>query len=311
MAIVVNLPPLPDRKRSRYGLACSAMETRKRSAVRIRPASRKTLATAEPHRVAVFTAIDGTLLHSRTFEAGVSRATIRRLQAAGVPVIPVSVMTLDEMTPIASDLGLRHAMVIEAGGAIARWSETGWEVEPCGPPAETLLEVVREIEERAGANLLVYSALPESEAARFSGRSGEMLRASTHRRFSEPIVIESGDPVAIRKAAADLGFHIRAGRRFLHLCRECDEGEAFSRVRDELGCDVTVAVGGSLIDAEFLSRADISIIVPGPDGIPDRNLMEKVPHARVAPAPAPDGWAAAVEQTWQGIAVPRRRAGQA
>lgn len=244
-------------------------------------------------RVAVFTALDGTLLDGRTFEGGAARATVGRLHAAGIPIVPVSVMTLDEIAPIADDFGFRHAMVIEAGGAIARWAGA-WEVEPCGPPSETLLDVVRDIEDRSGAMLIVYSALPGRDAAILSGRQGEMLEASTRRCFSEPFVIERDDFQSVRGAARELGFSIRRGRRFLHLCRECDEGEAFLRVRDELRCDVTIGLGGAMVDAEWLARADVPIIVPGPDGA-DPDLVERVPAARIAPAPAPEGWAAAVE----------------
>lgn len=232
---------------------------------------------------------------------------IQRLLAAGIPIIPVSMMTLDEIAPIADELGLQRAMVIEAGGAIARWTEGGWTVEACGPPAETLLDVIREIEDRSGASLLVYSALPQREAARFSGRSGEMLQASTHRCFSEPFIIESGDVEAIRSAAASIGFSLRRGRRFFHLCRECDEGEAFARVRDELRCEIAVALGGSVLDAEFLARADVPIIVPGADGTPDADLLARVPKARLAPSPAPAGWAAAVSDVWQSLAATKRR----
>src|SRR5687767_12800092 len=138
------------------------MDPRKSTAVRLRPRVRPSAA----HRVAVFTSIDGTLLDARAFQPGASRNVVRRLLAAGIPVIPVSVMTLEEIAPIAEELNLRHAMIIEAGGAIARWSGTAWEVEPCGPPAETLLDVVLDIEQRSGANLLVYSAMPASEASR-------------------------------------------------------------------------------------------------------------------------------------------------
>lgn len=245
---------------------------------RIRPKS--SVSSAAPvHPYAIFTAIDGTLLDS-SFDASTNRATIARLLDANVPVIPVSVMTLDELAPIATELGLQHAMVIEAGGAIARWNEGTWQVEPCGPPAETMLDVVRDIEDRSGANLLIYSA---------------MLEASTPRCFSEPFVIESGDLEAVQRAASTLGFTIRRGRRFLHLCRECDEGEAFSRLRDELNCEVVIALGSAAIDAEFLSRADVPIILPGPDGEPDAELLAKVPHAQIAPAPAPHGWTTALE----------------
>lgn len=256
--------------------------------------------------MAVFTAVDGTLLDSRTFEAGESRRTIARLLAADIPVIPMSVMTLEELSPIAADLGLQTAMVIEAGGAIARWKDGEWEVEPCGPPAETFLGVVMKIEDLSGARLSVYSVMEEAEAAKVSGRSGEMLRASRRRRFSEPFLIESGNLRKIRRAAEEIGFSLRRGRRFFHLSRECDEGEAFSRLREELRCDVTIAVGGSFVDVEFLTRADLSIVVPAPDGNIDAELLAKVPTARIAPSPAPAGWSAAVEEAVR-MAASRRR----
>lgn len=257
-------------------------------------------------QIAVFTSVDGTLIDAETFDPGANRDTIRRLLAAGIPVIPVSVMTLDELAPLASELGLQRAMVVEAGGAIARWNGDRWEVEPCGPPAETLLDVVRDIEDRSGASLLVYSALANADAARWSGREGAMLEASLHRRFSEPFVIESGELEDITRAAASLGFSIRRGRRFLHLCRECDEGEAFTRLRDELHAQITIAVGGAAVDAEFLSRADIAIIIPDRTGGLDDELLAKVPHARVASAPAPGGWTAAVDDVLHTLDDSRR-----
>jgi mannosyl-3-phosphoglycerate phosphatase family protein len=281
------------------------MESPKRTAVRLRP-TRTSSRENKTHRLAVFTAIDGTLLDSRTFDAGENRAAIARLSALDIPVIPMSVMTLDELAPIASDLGLQAAMVIEAGGAIARWKDGRWDVEPCGPPAETFLDVVTDIEDRSGANLLIYSAMEASEAARVSGRSGAMLQASTLRAFSEPFVIESGELADVERAAAEIGFSVRRGRRFFHLCRECDEGEAFARLRDELRCDVTIAVGGSFVDAEFLTRADLSILVPAADGTIDPDLLARVPGARIAPSPAPGGWAVTVEDAVRTITSKRR-----
>ncbi len=282
------------------------MESRQRTAVRIRPKSTSALAE-KTHRIAVFTAVDGTLLDPRTFSARESQTTIKKLLAADIPVIPMSVMTLDELAPIAAGLGLRTAMIVEAGGAIARWKDEGWEVESCGPPAETFLNVVTDIEDRSGASLLVYSAMDESAAANVSGRSGEMLQASTRRGFSEPFLIESGDLEAIKRAAAEIGFSVRRGRRFFYLCRECDEGEAFSRIRDELHCDLAIGIGGSPVDAEFLTRVDVAIIIPGADGRPDPELAAKVPRALIARAPAPRGWAMAIYEAMRTLAGPKRR----
>lgn len=244
------------------------------------------------HRIAVFTSVVGTLIDARTFDAGTNPAVVARLQSEGVPVIPISVLPLDEIEPVAERFGFRDVMVVEAGGAIARRSGSEWIVEPCGVPAELLLDVVAAIEDRSGAHLRV-----------------EMLDAATRRCYSEPFIIESGDPERVRRAAAELGYSIRSGRRYLYLCRECDEGAAFARVREEVRCEVAVALGGSMIDLEFLSRADIPMIVPGPDG-PDPELLERVPHARVAPAPAPDGWAAVVEELLRsrGLRIAKARA---
>jgi predicted mannosyl-3-phosphoglycerate phosphatase (HAD superfamily) len=120
-------------------------------------------------------------------------------------------------------------------------------------------------------------------------------------------VIESGNLESITRAAAAIGFSVRRGRRFFHLCRACDEGEAFTRLREELQCDVAIGVGGSVVDADFLMRADIAIVIPGPNGTADPELLAKLPDARVAPAPAPDGWAAAVDEVFRSIVNPKKR----
>lgn len=222
----------------------------------------------------VFTAVDGTLLDGETVDSR-SRAVLRRLFAAAVPVVPVTAMTLEEIEPIANELELRHAMIVEAGGAIARWTDERWEVEPCGLAADEFLDVIREIEDCTGASLFVEG---------------------TPRLFSGPFVIESGNRAAVESAAASLGFTVRQGEHSLYLGRSCDEGEAFTRLRDELHCDVAIAVGSSLLDAEFLARAEIAIIVPRSDGKPDPELVAQVPHARIAPASGTAGWAAAIAE---------------
>jgi mannosyl-3-phosphoglycerate phosphatase family protein len=252
-------------------------------------------------RYAIFTDIDGTRLDA-------ARSTVKRLQSAGIPIVPVTSMTLDEMAPIADELELRSPMIIESGGAIARWGPTGWEIEPCGPDADTLLEVIREIEDRSGADLTVYSALAPDEAARLSGLSGERLLRSTQRRFSEPFVVTRGDAAGVVQAATAIGFCIRRSRGFLHLCRQCDEGEAFTRLHRELRCDVAVALGDSPLDAEFLNRAEIAIIIPRADGTPDPELLSEVPNARIARLPGAAGWAAAIEELWpQIVSAPAAR----
>lgn len=240
----------------------------------------------------VFTDMD------ESFDFGAARPMLERLHAAGVPVVPVTSMTLEEIEPFARELEIRQAMIIESGGGIARWIDCAWELEACGPTADTLLDVVREIEDLSGADLTVYASLPDGEAARLSGLSGEMLHYSTNRRFSEPFVLASGDIADVARAAASIGFSVRRGKQFFYLARRCDEGRAFLRLRNELRCEIAVALGDSPVDAQFLARAEIPIVIPRSDGEPDPELLARVPNARVAPAPGVAGWIAAISELW-------------
>lgn len=247
-----------------------------------------------PQRIGVFTSLDGALLDPVTFDAGVNRAPVKRLLASRVAVIPVTVMTLDEAAIIAAQLQLRDAMIIEAGGAIAWWSRRGWRVEQIGPSAETLLEAIRDIEDRSGASLAVYSALRESDAALLSGRSGAMLMASTRRQFSEPFLVERGSLDAVRRAATAIGFDVRRGRRFLYLCRAGDLAAGFHRVHEGLRLGGAIAIGSSMADLEFMRAADIATILPSSDREVDESLRRQLLAAQVFSEPGPAGWCAAV-----------------
>ncbi len=279
------------------------MTTSHQTVLRSRPASavssRVRFRSSSRRSIAIFTAVEGTLAGSRTV-----RRTIREIQQAGASVVPVTAMTLEEIKPVLRHLGIDGPAIIEAGGGIARPLKSRWSIEPCGLSAEAWLDVVRDIEERSGASLLVYSALPEPEALRLSGLEGPMLQHSMHRRFSEPFVIELGDLESIRRAAASIGFHVRQGRRLLYFSRQCDEGKALARVRAELQCEIAVAVGASPLDAEFMRHAEIPIIVPGVRGT-DPELLAEVPGARIAPAPGAAGWVAAVSEVWTMLATAR------
>lgn len=231
-----------------------------------------------------------------SFDLSAALPMLQRLRILDVPVVLVTSMTLDQVAPIAVELEIQQAMIIESGGGIARWSGSEWEVEQCAPDSDTLLDAVREIEERSGAALSVYSVLSDREAARLSGLSGENLHRSMRRRFSEPFIIESGDIEDVITAAESIGFSVRRDGLFLHLARRCDEGQAFAKLRQELRCDVAIALADSPLDGELLARAEIPIIVPRLDGHPDPELLANVPNARVAPAPGSAGWTAAISE---------------
>ncbi|HUP60221.1 MAG TPA: HAD-IIB family hydrolase [Thermoanaerobaculia bacterium] len=257
------------------------------------------------NRWAVFTDLDGTLLDGTTFDLEPARPALDRLRAANIPVVPVTSKTFAEVEPLARELGLRHALIVESGGGIARRDGDAWSLEALGPSSDVLRDAIDELQRRTGARIARYSAMPAGEAERYSGLSGESLARSQRRDCSEPFIIEAGTAEDVIGAAAAMGFRVRRGGRFLHLGGTGGKGEAVARVREELGRDLTmVALGDAPMDAEFLVLADIPVVIPRRGGTPDPELVLRVPHARVAPAPGPAGWAAAVDAVWRELGNP-------
>jgi mannosyl-3-phosphoglycerate phosphatase len=258
------------------------------------------------NRWAVFTDLDGTLLDSTTFDFEPARPVLERLRRAHVPVVPVTSKTFDEVEPLARDFGWHHALIVESGGGIVGWDGDRWIFESTGPSSDALCLATDEIEHRTGAQIALYSAMDAATATRYSGLTGDSLRRSQRRRFSEPFIIEAGDAEKVIEAAAAMSLRVRRGGRFLHLGGISGKGDAAARIRDELGRDVTiVALGDAPLDAEFLDLADIPIIVPHREGTPDPELVLRVPHARVAPVHGPAGWAAAIDAVWRELGNPQ------
>ncbi|MHB0968907.1 MAG: hypothetical protein ACYC7A_02230 [Thermoanaerobaculia bacterium] len=254
--------------------------------------------------MAVFAGVEGVLLGD-DFRSGVSRSAIARLHEAGAVVIPVTAMTLGEFASSARDLGVRGPMIVEAGGAIARPRDEGWDIEPCGPPGEILLDAVREIEDRCGAELIVCSA--ELRGGLESGGPWADLFRANDRAFSEPFLIERGDLAEVRHAAASIGFSVRRSGAFFHLLRASEESAAFLRLRDQLRPELVVGVGASPLDGEFVRRSNIPVVVPRRDGTPDPELLAMLRTPRIAPATGPAGWAAVVGELCESL-FPKRRA---
>lgn len=246
----------------------------------------------------LFTDLDGTLLDARDFSCDAARPTLRRLHEREVPVVLVTSKTLAEVVRLSEELGLDGPAVVESGGAIARRDGAGWSVAGRGLMASRIEELVPEIERRSGARLRLFSEMPEADAVRLSGLSGGALDVARRRQFDVPFTTDA--PVEkIAEAAESLGLTVQTGGRFHHLCGRCGKADAVREIVAETTrrlerTPLVIALGDSAMDAEFVALADVRIAVPRPDGSVDP-VLAAVPLVRIAPAPGPEGWSAAVD----------------
>ena len=136
----------------------------------------------------VVTDLDGTLMdHAYNWEP--AREAIRGLQLQGIPVIPCTSKTAEEVKSFRAAAGLKDPFIVENGGAVHGETSDGesWELA-LGCPVAELRPVLQELEQLLSEPLQPIDALSDQEALDFLGLQGEALQLACTRRWSLPFV---------------------------------------------------------------------------------------------------------------------------
>ncbi|MGD1904888.1 MAG: HAD-IIB family hydrolase [Leptolyngbyaceae cyanobacterium] len=262
----------------------------------------------------LFTDLDGTLLNGESYDYQAALTVLDRLKQAGIPVIPVTSKTRAEVETLIQTVGITDPFVVENGSAIFIPRDTCPfalpEGEDDGPYRVVALGVayvmaragLRVLAQEIGRPLKGFGDFSVEQIQGLTGLSETDAKQAKAREFTEPFMTPKN--VAVEKlteAAASIGFRVVVGDRFSHLIAgSAGKGVAVRQLVDhyrptfpEGETITTVGLGNSPNDIDMLENVDQAIVLPGKDG----------PHVRLkdrgwtlAPAPAPEGWAQAVEQ---------------
>jgi len=246
-------------------------------------------------RLVVFTDLDGTLLETGTYDCGPARPVLERLKSRGDRVIAVTSRTWAEVEKLFEEIGLPPAGVVENGSAIRLTDEGGRYDARLGCTLEEAQRAFDALRAELGTALRHLGEIGTAEAARVTGLDEATVTLAVRREFGVVILPAPGVSFATAsEAAARLGVRLIEGDRFWHLVGSgADKGRGVRLLRVQLaaeGCRI-VGLGNGPSDAGMLEAVDVPFVVPGEHG----------PHAalasrgwRVAPAPGPAGWAAAI-----------------
>ena len=253
----------------------------------------------------VVTDLDGTLLDHH-YDWTPAAEAIRWLQRQGIPVIPCTSKTAEEVRRFRQDAGLSDPFIVENGGAIHGQHPDGdeWEIS-LGPGWQELRPKLKLMEAELGEPLLALDELSDAEGDRLLGLSGEALRMAQRRRCSVPFV--APPPSSRDRLIAmvqDYRLTIVEGNRMAHLLGEgISKGRALEALKQHQGCsDVQIlGLGDSPNDLPLLEVADIAVVVPGVKG-PHPTLIEGIADGRfqLARAPHGSGWAESVQRLLSG-----------
>ena len=265
---------------------------------------------AVAHQWLVVTDLDGTLLdHAYDFSA--AAPLLRRLEQQGVPVVPCTSKTAEEVEQFQATAGLSSPYIVENGGAIhfphpEHWrldmphqpAPGGGVVAPLGWPSERLRPLLDTLAAELDTRLLALEDLPLGDLMARTGLSPQGAALAARRRWSVPFVLAEDQAVeAVEALAAARGLKVLQGNRFAHLIAPgSDKGLALAALRraDPQGRAV-LALGDSPNDQALLDGADHAIVIPGANG-PHPRLRPAIVAGdyQLATAPHAVGWADAV-----------------
>jgi len=264
-------------------------------------------------RIVVFTDLDGTLLHARTYSFDAALPALEMLRVRNIPVVICSSKTRAEIGHYRAKLDNGDPFISENGGAVfvprgyfradmvspvtpEQDNEGPYLVLRLGARYRDLRRALGELREE-GFDVRGFGDMTAEEVAAATGLPLDEAVMAGKREFDEPFLL-GGGPVTAEKLTASIerkGFRVTRGS-FYHILGESDKGKAVSILtgmfRGEYGEVMTMALGDSPNDLPMLRSVDHPVIVERHGGGYDNVLAaEGFERAR---GEGPEGWNQAV-----------------
>lgn len=270
-------------------------------------------------RWVVFTDLDATLLEAGTYSFEAARPALGELRRRGIPLVPCSSKTAEEILHVQALLGFRDPFVLEDGAAVGvprgyfgelppPWENRGeYAILPLAPGRERILAAFEELRRLTGGAVRGFSDMTSEEVAFETGLPTDWARLALRREFDEPfrfVALEERHAAGLIEWAASRGLSITRGGRYWHLHGATDKGRAVRILRElferKLGPVRVLGVGDSPNDLSFLKAMDVAVAVRKPDGSYEAALAAGVPGLRRAPGVGPEGWNQGVLEVLRG-----------
>jgi mannosyl-3-phosphoglycerate phosphatase family protein len=256
----------------------------------------------------IFTDLDGTLLHPKTYSFDDARPALELIRRRDIPLIICSSKTRAEIEVYRRRLSNVHPFVSENGGgafipegyfSFAADSETrtGYRLICFGSPYQELRDVLTGLRERLSTGVRGFGDMSVQEIAALSGLPEPEASLAKMRDFDEPFIFEEADADvdAFLQAIEAQGYHWTRGR-FYHIIGENDKGKAatFLKVLYEKkhGPIRTIGLGDNLNDLSLLGVVDHPVLVRGADGNYEASV--RLPNLIKADGIGPQGWNRAI-----------------
>lgn len=271
------------------------------------------------NKIVIFTDLDGTLLDHDTYSYESAKPALVKAQEIDAPIIPVTSKTYAENKAILSEMDLwgKVPFIVENGGAIfipkglfsfdikselpeekVSEQEDFVKIE-FGKPYEEVRKVMKEAAEEANLEIKGIGDMSVEEFATETNLPLDAAERAKQRMYQEGFKIlnvpEEQQKEAIwkiRKAIEDKEYFMSIGGRFCQIMgvkAKIKSVETLSVLfRKEYGNILTVGLGDTQADIEFLEHCDEGYLVRNPKKAVDAEVESDKIH--LVKEAGPKGW---------------------
>ncbi len=256
--------------------------------------------------IVVFTDLDGCLLDHHSYDHRPALPALKRLKSLGIPVLPVTSKTLEEIRALPFDFGAvplisENGMVTDIpDGFLPRPYESA-QTRYTGKTYEEILAFLEILPAEIRALIKGFADMSAREVSDITGLDFQSAVKARVRQASEPF-LWSGDEeqfATFKRRADKSGLQITRGGRFFHLMAQGGKVQAMAAMLDFIVRSfpgfyvISIALGDSENDKEMLASADYGVVIPNDDGS-GLEITNARGHVIRAPKPGPEGWGAAI-----------------
>lgn len=268
----------------------------------------------------IFTDLDGSLLDHYSYDWSPAAPWLKRLKAAGIPVIPVTSKTRAELMSLRLDLGLADSPFIGENGAViglpSSWQHArldrdprdfgGLRIKTPSVDNDFLARRLEVLRERLKLHYRCMSEMTVEEVMRATGLDEPGARQARVREGSEPLLWDDSDEALerFREALQNDGLTLTRGGRFWHVMGNVDKGQAlrwlvarFEALRGST--PATVGLGDGPNDTPMLEAVDQAVLIRGEHRQPVTVANPQLYRTRQS---GPTGWAEGLDH-WLGEAI--------
>ena len=249
----------------------------------------------------IVTDLDGTLM-DKNYDIEPAINTLKLIIKEGITLIPCTSKTAAEVEIFQDRLSLSSPYIVENGGAIYGINKSLYGISEyaLGRTHDELKPFLFKFSKEIDEELLAFEDLSNSEITELTGLKGSEIKLATARLWSVPFLSPSKKGLKkLKEISLIHGLNIVQGNKMVHLIdKRSGKGEAIKKLKVIMKKPNVqiIGLGDSPNDRSLLEIANISIVVPGPQG-PNNCFINEIESGKfiLAPAPNAKGWSQAVE----------------